>query len=92
VRSEVSVPIGAVRMTERHLKHDPPVADEVAALEADIDRHLAALTLPRGVPVIATAGAAIFARVVARVDAPALITCDRGIRWGVAYERMSTGR
>jgi exopolyphosphatase/guanosine-5'-triphosphate,3'-diphosphate pyrophosphatase len=153
VEAEVSVPIGAVRMTERHLKHDPPTPDEIAALEADIDRHLAALDLPRGVPVIGTAGtattlaavkleltqydpvavtglrispramtaligrlfassvaerkqipgieaeradviaggAAIFARVVARVDAPVLITCDRGIRWGVAYERMSTG-
>ncbi|HEY0190627.1 MAG TPA: hypothetical protein VGC42_05850 [Kofleriaceae bacterium] len=154
VLHQVSVPIGAVRMTERHLKHDPPIADEVAALEADIDRHLQALTLPRGVAVIATAGtattlaaiklglttydaaavtglrilpralnelvgrliaatvaerklipgmeparadviaagAAIFARVVARVDSPVLVTCDRGIRWGVAYERMSTGR
>jgi exopolyphosphatase/guanosine-5'-triphosphate,3'-diphosphate pyrophosphatase len=149
VEAEVSVPIGAVRMTERHLAHDPPTADEIAALEADIDRHLAALTLPRGVPVIGTAGtattlaaiklglttydpavvtglriapravtelvgrlfaatiaerkamagieparadviaggAAIFARIVARVDAPVLIACDRGIRWGVAYER-----
>ena len=154
VEAEVSVPIGAVRMTERHLKHDPPAPEEIAALEADIDRHLAPLTLPRGVPVIGTAGtattlaavklelthydpvavtglrispramtaligrlfaasvaerkqipgieaaradviaggAAIFARIIARVDAPVLITCDRGIRWGVAYERMSTGR
>jgi exopolyphosphatase/guanosine-5'-triphosphate,3'-diphosphate pyrophosphatase len=154
VEAEVSVPIGAVRMTERHLKHDPPAPEEIAALEADIDRHLVPLTLPRGVPVIGTAGtattlaavklelttydpvavtglrispramtaligrlfaasvaerkqipgieaaradviaggAAIFARIIARVDAPVLITCDRGIRWGVAYERMSTGR
>lgn len=149
VIDEVSVPIGAVRMTERHLRHDPPTADEIAAVEADIDRQLAPLTLPRGVPVIGTAGtattlaavklgltrydadavtglriapsavaelvaklyastvaertamhgmepkradviaggAAIFGRVVARIDAPVLITCDRGIRWGVAFER-----
>jgi exopolyphosphatase/guanosine-5'-triphosphate,3'-diphosphate pyrophosphatase len=153
VVSEVSVPIGAVRMTERHLKHDPPAAAEVAALDADIDRHLAALTLPHAVPVIATAGtattlaaiklgltrydpvavtglriapgavlelrarllaatvaerkaiagieparadviaagAAIFARIIERIAAPVLITCDRGIRWGVAYEQRSTG-
>ncbi|HET9626793.1 MAG TPA: hypothetical protein VFP84_35765 [Kofleriaceae bacterium] len=153
VVAEVSVPIGAVRMTERHLRHDPPTPDEIAALEADIDRHLAPLALPRGVPVVGTAGtattlaavklelatydpvavtglrispramtalvgrlfaasvaerkqitgmeparadviaggAAIFARVVSRIEAPVLITCDRGIRWGVAYERMSTG-
>lgn len=153
VTAEVSMPIGAVRLTERHLKHDPPSAPEIAALTADIDRHLAALSLPRGIPVIGTAGtattlaaiklglerydpaavtglrlsrdavavmlgrllaasvaertrvpgieaqradviaagAAIFARILPRVDATVLITCDRGIRWGLAYEAMSTG-
>jgi exopolyphosphatase / guanosine-5'-triphosphate,3'-diphosphate pyrophosphatase len=153
VASEVSVPIGAVRLTERHLRHDPPVAAEIAALTADIDRHLAGVALPREVPVVGTAGtattlaavhlglarydaaavtglrmspaavaalyarllaatvaerkaiagvepqradviaagAAIFARILERLAAPVLITCDRGIRWGVAYERMSTG-
>jgi exopolyphosphatase/guanosine-5'-triphosphate,3'-diphosphate pyrophosphatase len=153
VVDEVSIPIGAVRMTERHLKHDPPTASEIAALDADLDRQLGALTLPRGIPVIGTAGtattlaavklgltrydaaavtglrisprgvadllarllaqtvaerkalpgiepqradviaagAAIFSRIIQRIDAPVLITCDRGIRWGVAYERMSTG-
>jgi exopolyphosphatase/guanosine-5'-triphosphate,3'-diphosphate pyrophosphatase len=153
VVSEVSVPIGAVRLTERHLAHDPPTAAEIAALEADIDHHLAALALPHAVPVIGTAGtattlaavrlglvrydpaavtglritpgavsellgrllaatvaeraatagieparadviaagAAIFARILRRIDAPVMITCDRGIRWGVAYEQVSTG-
>jgi exopolyphosphatase/guanosine-5'-triphosphate,3'-diphosphate pyrophosphatase len=153
VVAEVSVPIGAVRLTERHLRHDPPTAAEIAALTADIDRQLAAQVLPRAVPVIATAGtattlaavqlglarydpaavtglrlsrgavaemldrllaatvaerkampgiepqradviaagAAIFARILAHIDAPVMITCDRGVRWGVAYERMSTG-
>lgn len=36
VRSAVSVDIGCVRMTERHLHGDPPTAAEVAAAEADI--------------------------------------------------------
>jgi exopolyphosphatase / guanosine-5'-triphosphate,3'-diphosphate pyrophosphatase len=154
VVSEVSVPIGAVRMTERHLKHDPPTAGEIATLVADIDRQLASVTLPHGVPVIGTAGTAttlaavqlgltrydpeavtglelsraavgalldrllaatvaerkaiagiepqradviaagvaIFARILEQIAAPVLITCDRGIRWGIAYERMSTGK
>jgi exopolyphosphatase/guanosine-5'-triphosphate,3'-diphosphate pyrophosphatase len=153
VIARVSLPIGAVRLTERHLRHDPPTAPDIAALTADIDRHLAAQELPRSVPVIGTAGtattlaaiklgldhydaaavtglrisrdtvnvllarlyatsvaerkgilgiepqradviaagAAIFARILQRIDAPVLITCDRGIRWGVAYEAMSTG-
>jgi exopolyphosphatase/guanosine-5'-triphosphate,3'-diphosphate pyrophosphatase len=152
VVDEVSIPIGAVRLTERHLRHDPPAADEVAALTADIDRQLAALALPRAVPVVGTAGtattlaaivlglirydpaavtglriapatvaallarllaatvaerkaiagiepqradviaagAAIYARILDHTEAPVLITCDRGIRWGLAYE-MSTG-
>ncbi|MEO7734243.1 MAG: Ppx/GppA family phosphatase, partial [Kofleriaceae bacterium] len=44
---------------------------------------------PQRADVIA-AGAAIFARILAHIDAPVMITCDRGIRWGLAYERMST--
>jgi hypothetical protein len=30
---------------------------------------------------------AIYARAVKRMDAPVVITCDRGIRWGLAFER-----
>ncbi len=151
VVSAVSVPIGAVRLTERHLRHDPPTPDEVRALTADIDQHLAKLALPKGVPVVGTAGTAttmaaialglerydpdritglrlapmavdqqlarlltatvaqrksmrgiepqradviaggvaIFSRIVHRIDAPSLLTCDRGIRWGIAYERAT---
>jgi exopolyphosphatase / guanosine-5'-triphosphate,3'-diphosphate pyrophosphatase len=36
----VSVNIGCVRMTERHLRHDPPGDDEIAAARADIDAAL----------------------------------------------------
>ncbi len=32
-----SVDIGCVRMTERHLRSDPPTADQIAAAEADVD-------------------------------------------------------
>jgi exopolyphosphatase/guanosine-5'-triphosphate,3'-diphosphate pyrophosphatase len=35
-----SLDIGSVRMTERHLHDDPPTADQVAALCADVDRAL----------------------------------------------------
>ncbi len=58
VQSYVSVPIGSVRMTERHLTSDPPAAHEVDAMYADIDRMLAPLDLPIGVPVVGTAGTA----------------------------------
>ena len=36
VDAAVSVDIGCVRMTERHLRHDPPRPDEIAAAEKDI--------------------------------------------------------
>jgi exopolyphosphatase/guanosine-5'-triphosphate,3'-diphosphate pyrophosphatase len=40
VTAAVSVNIGCVRMTERHLRHDPPGQDEIAAARADIDAAL----------------------------------------------------
>jgi exopolyphosphatase / guanosine-5'-triphosphate,3'-diphosphate pyrophosphatase len=148
VVSAVSVPIGAVRLTERHLKHDPATSEEIAALDADIDHYLARIALPAGVPLIGTAGTAttmaaaqlalatydpdkvtglrleprtveqlrarllaapvaekkqmpgvepqradviaagvaIYARAMVRMQAPVMITCDRGIRWGLVYE------
>jgi exopolyphosphatase/guanosine-5'-triphosphate,3'-diphosphate pyrophosphatase len=36
VDSAISVDIGCVRMTERHLRADPPTADQIAAARADI--------------------------------------------------------
>jgi len=38
--SSVSLDIGSVRLTERHLRSDPPTPAEVAACVADIERHL----------------------------------------------------
>ncbi|MFT3694268.1 MAG: Ppx/GppA phosphatase family protein [Kofleriaceae bacterium] len=152
VVSAVSVKIGAVRLTERHLKTDPPTHEQIRELEADIDRNLANIPLLTGIPLIGTAGTAttmgaiqlglahydpdkvtglridpeqvavlrdellsattaqrkarpgveaqradvihagvaIYARAVARLHAPVMITCDRGIRWGLAVERAAS--
>lgn len=47
VQAATSVDVGCVRMTERHLRSDPPTPSEIAAAEADItaavDRALAAV-------------------------------------------------
>ena len=145
---EMRSSIGAVRLTERFLKGDPPKPDELRALEEHVDRQLP--PLPSGVPIIGTAGTAttmaavklalatydpdavtglrmspaavaeqyarlaalttaerralpgmepqradvivggiaIYARVLARVEAPVMIACDRGIRWGLVYEAI----
>lgn len=42
--AEVSLPLGVVRQTERHLRHDPPCAEELEALE-----HEACAVLAEGV-------------------------------------------
>jgi exopolyphosphatase/guanosine-5'-triphosphate,3'-diphosphate pyrophosphatase len=39
----LSVDVGCVRLTERHLHHDPPLPGEVSAATADIDRALDAV-------------------------------------------------
>src|SRR6185436_9032288 len=47
-------------------------------------RHLAGLE-PQRADVIA-GGVAIYARLLHRLDAPALVTSDRGVRWGLVHE------
>jgi exopolyphosphatase/guanosine-5'-triphosphate,3'-diphosphate pyrophosphatase len=55
-----SVDIGCVRMTERHLRSDPPTAEQIEAAEADVDAALdvAARTVPldRSTAVVGVAG------------------------------------
>ncbi|MGW4748268.1 Ppx/GppA phosphatase family protein [Streptomyces sp. NPDC004290] len=48
VEAARSVDIGCVRLTERHVRHDPPTAEEVAAIRADVRAalDLAAATVP----------------------------------------------
>ena len=54
----ISTRMGSVRMTERHLRHDPPARDELEALEADV-----ALALDRIEAVVALGTARTFVAV-----------------------------
>lgn len=56
VEAARSVDVGCVRLTERHLRDDPPTAAQVAAVEADVD---AALDLVRAVVPVERARTAI---------------------------------
>ncbi|MER7004598.1 Ppx/GppA phosphatase family protein [Dactylosporangium sp. NPDC000555] len=60
VDAALSVDIGCVRMTERHLRADPPTPEQVAAAEADItaavDRALAAVRGARARTLVGLAG------------------------------------
>lgn len=55
-----SVDVGCVRMTERHLRSDPPTPEQIAAAEADVDAAIdeAAQTVPleRAAVVVGVAG------------------------------------
>lgn len=49
-QAAMSMDVGSVRLTERHLRHDPPTSDEIAAARRDVDAALdeAAAVVPLG--------------------------------------------
>jgi exopolyphosphatase / guanosine-5'-triphosphate,3'-diphosphate pyrophosphatase len=47
VRFHTSLNVGSVRLTERYLRSDPPAAEELAALHAEVDSALGAVPRPR---------------------------------------------
>jgi exopolyphosphatase / guanosine-5'-triphosphate,3'-diphosphate pyrophosphatase len=48
VEGVISLPIGSVRLTERIVAHDPPIAEELARLVSTIDDALVHAPAPRG--------------------------------------------
>jgi exopolyphosphatase/guanosine-5'-triphosphate,3'-diphosphate pyrophosphatase len=56
IRSAVSLDVGAVRLTERHLTHDPPTAAELDAIRADVREALRGAPTLRGRPLVGVAG------------------------------------
>jgi exopolyphosphatase/guanosine-5'-triphosphate,3'-diphosphate pyrophosphatase len=60
VTAAKSVDIGCVRLTERHLRQDPPSAEQIAAAQADVDNAIARarqdVPLERATAVVGVAG------------------------------------
>ena len=54
----VSLPIGAVRLAERHLTSDPPTVSQQQTLLDDIDAHLSQFDVPKLKAFVGTAGTA----------------------------------
>jgi exopolyphosphatase/guanosine-5'-triphosphate,3'-diphosphate pyrophosphatase len=52
----VSLDIGSVRLTERHVHGDPPAEAELAAVRADVDTALASAPGVAGTPLVGVAG------------------------------------
>ena len=145
-----SLPVGSVRLTERHVRADPASATEIAAIEGEIAQLLASVPFPAGpATLIGTAGtvttlaamslgltsydpqlvhghrltiaaleheiarlrgstqperekmagldpkradvilagACILQRIVVAANAPEILVSDRGIRWGLLFEK-----
>jgi exopolyphosphatase/guanosine-5'-triphosphate,3'-diphosphate pyrophosphatase len=67
-----SMDIGSVRLHERHLRSDPPTADEVAACVADIDAHLDACPVdPAGAATVVGVAGTVTTVAAAALDLPA---------------------
>jgi exopolyphosphatase/guanosine-5'-triphosphate,3'-diphosphate pyrophosphatase len=87
--SAISVDIGCVRLTERHLHSDPPAAAEIAAAGADIDAALdvvaAAVPAGRARTLVGLAG-----------SVTTLAGLALGLRWydsaAIHHARMSAGQ
>jgi exopolyphosphatase / guanosine-5'-triphosphate,3'-diphosphate pyrophosphatase len=151
-----SLPLGSVRLTERHIHHDPPLAAEIAAVRDEVVVHLAETPLPSeadqpclvGVAGTVTtlaamtqdlrsydpalvhgyrltlpalgnqidrlrastqsereamagldplradvilSGAIILCEIARRVGVANVLVSDRGIRWGLLYEKLGSG-
>jgi exopolyphosphatase/guanosine-5'-triphosphate,3'-diphosphate pyrophosphatase len=57
VRFKVSLPLGSVRFTEKFIRHDPPQADEIAAIRQAVDQAIAAIPFPpAGATLVGVAG------------------------------------
>lgn len=85
----VSLPFGAVNLTERYLHSDPPARAEIEALRADVNGHLMheCALLPERAPLLAGVGGTI----------TVLASLDRGITvydplllegWAIGRERL----
>ena len=56
VQSAVSLDVGAVRLSERHIRHDPPLAVELGQLQAATQRSLEMAPRSHGRPLVGVAG------------------------------------
>jgi exopolyphosphatase/guanosine-5'-triphosphate,3'-diphosphate pyrophosphatase len=56
VASAVSFDVGSVRLTERHVRHDPPTAEEMRELRHSVDEELASLPSTTAREVVGIAG------------------------------------
>jgi exopolyphosphatase/guanosine-5'-triphosphate,3'-diphosphate pyrophosphatase len=70
IEAAVSLDIGAVRLTERHIRHDPPEAAELLAAGSTARAALAAAPDLRGRPLVGVAGTITTLAALARHVAP----------------------
>jgi exopolyphosphatase/guanosine-5'-triphosphate,3'-diphosphate pyrophosphatase len=84
----VSMNIGSVRLTERHVSTDPPIAAELDAIAHDIDAHLSQLPLDEPGVLVGVAGTMT---TLAAID-KSLDTYDPAVVHGAVLERSAIER
>ncbi len=70
LKHAVSLDIGGVRLTERHLRSDPPTTAEIEAVRNAVNEQLAGAPEIRGVPLVGVAGTITTLAAVANEMAP----------------------
>ncbi len=87
----VSLPLGAVNLTERFIRSDPLSQDDMAAIEAEVDRYLMheCAYMPEAAPVLAGVGGTV--TVLASLDRD-LTAYDPGLieGWLIRGERLES--
>ncbi|NUP12142.1 MAG: Ppx/GppA family phosphatase [Polyangiaceae bacterium] len=64
--SGISLDVGSVRLTERHVKADPPSPEELSAIGDDIERELAKVPSMKGATLVGVAGTVTTIAAIAR--------------------------
>jgi exopolyphosphatase/guanosine-5'-triphosphate,3'-diphosphate pyrophosphatase len=70
IERAASLDVGSVRLTERHLRSDPPLPSEVEALRVEVDRLLTAFPPAPGASLVGVAGTVTTLAAVARGVVP----------------------
>lgn len=80
VQRSVSLDVGSVRLTERHVRSDPPSPSELAALDRDLEAALATFALEPVDAVVGVAGTVTSIAAIARRVEPYDATVIHGMR------------
>jgi exopolyphosphatase/guanosine-5'-triphosphate,3'-diphosphate pyrophosphatase len=90
IEHAVSLDVGSVRLTERHLRSDPPTVAEIQALEADLGSALSTFEMPPVDAVVGVAGTVTSIAAIARKVDPYDASVIHGMRLSATEVRATS--